>query len=124
MVKRVGGTFTGTTPLTIWTPETGNRILLNGIYLQAWVVTALVGATPFDFVGVCAGTNSTVLWDIGRIASATDAAGISYGYFPISFPGAYAFANVDSPLVVATGATIGTGVIRVRGFVYGSERLG
>ena len=74
-VKRVNGTITGTTPFNIWVPDASSRIQLNGIYLQAWVTTALVGATPFDFVAVCAGSSVTPLWDIGQIATATDAAG-------------------------------------------------
>jgi hypothetical protein len=125
IVKRVNGTITGTTPLTIWTPEAGNRIRLFGVFLTAQITTVLAGATPFDTISVCDATSATPLWDIGKIVTATDAVGLNYGSAPMaSLPYGYPLAAIGNLLVVTTAATIGTGVIRIRGFVYGSESLG
>jgi len=124
VVKRAGGTITGTTPGAIWTPASGKKVRLRGIALRARVTTDLVGATAGDPIWLADTTVATPLLQLGRVVSATDVATTEYGFVYFGMPGGgYTLAAADGPLVVVTGATIGTGVIVVRGFVWGDEVL-
>ena len=118
IVKRVFATKTGTTASTIWTPATGKAIYLRGGQLRTWVATALVGATPGDGVYVMSAT--TPFACIAVIKTATDAAGVDYGFVTFDSAG-FPVDAINTPLTINTGGTIGAGVIQFCGYVWGDE---
>ena len=123
VVKLINSTFTGTTLVPIWTPAVGRRIYFQGCALRPVCVTALVGAT----VGhgpVIAENVFNPMVSLGVFATATDAAGTNYGFTWMDLENGVPFSAVDAPLYLGThaNATIGAGVIRVCGMVWGDER--
>src|SRR5262245_13783260 len=123
VIKLINVTFTGTTPVAVWTPTTGRRIVFQGCSLCARVTTALVGATVGAPIVIGENINNP-LHVLGIIRTATDAPGaIDYGLVPLNMNLGYSFLAADAPLYASTygSSTIGTGVIRIHGMVWGDE---
>jgi hypothetical protein len=121
VVKRIAGTVTGTTALTIWTPATGKKIRVHGIWVQGRVTTILAAATINDPIWLAETSIATPLIQIGRIVSATDAVGTAYGFFTLNIDAGFTLSAASAPLVINTAAGITTGVITFNGFVSGAE---
>jgi hypothetical protein len=123
-IQKIYTTITGTTPATLWTPTTGRRLTIKGCALRASVATTLVGATPGGEILICDATNATPIFSLGVITTATDAAGKDFGFTHFECAGGYPLSAVNNALVLAlAGAgTLGAGVVRLTGFIWGDDR--
>lgn len=114
---------TGTTAFTVWTPSTGKRYVLRGWSCIAVVKTVLVtgagaahtlffkdGTGAFPVAPICPYVSNAAVDTILRADPA-----------PVLLDSGIAGSVVDSPLTIATGNDIGTGVIRFTGVVWGVE---
>lgn len=122
VIKAVNATFTGTGTAAIWTPASGRRVVFQGCALRASPTTALAGATPGH--AICIGESlASPIVSLGAIRVAADAAGVDYGLTFLDLDFGWTFAAVDTPLLLGTytSSTIGAGVIRVVGLVWGDE---
>lgn len=114
---------TGTTAATIWTPLQGKRYVLRGFSCVAVVKEVLVtGATSANALFFKDGTGATIVTTICPYASNAAADTILRAdCAPVLLDSGIPGSVVDSPLTIATGNSIGTGVIRFTGVVWGVE---
>lgn len=123
VVKQVDHQITGTGLTAIWTPVSGRKIVFQGCALRACVITALVGATPGTGIVIAENVSSPMV-SLGGFRTATDAAGTDYGFVFINLATGWPFSAVNAPLFLGAhlNATIGAGVIRVVGLIWGDEQ--
>ena len=125
----VNGTMTGDISLVAnmleaWLPATGSRFLLRGARLTIVCTTTCTG-TGADVLFLCdQGLLTKVIAPMAAISRSMPA-GTVVGD-PIEFnlgAGIYSQA-VSQRLAIAANGTIGTGVLRVTGILYGDEVIG
>ncbi len=116
-------TFTGTGTIVVWTPSLGARYKVKGISIICGVDETLAAAKPVVFY-LADGTSENVVAPI-TIAPATAAAGSVYPttgapiYIDLREGCIGTLANTT--LVIRANRTIGAGVARFCGTVFGEE---
>ena len=121
----VATSFTGTTFATLWAPATGKKFKLKGVSLQLGISTTLAGS-PSDLVALFdnANNNSTAVTAcplVNLSLAGTNAAGTSFGTIQFFLREGYTSAAINNTLRIGSYGTIGAGVIRVVGVVFGDE---
>lgn len=125
----INGTLTGDISqvgnmLNVWVPETGKRYLLRGGRLTI-VCTVTCTGTGADVLFLCdQGTLANVFTPLAAISLSMPAGTVVGDPIEFDFGSGVYSQNVDSILRVAANGTIGTGVLRVTGILYGDEVIG
>ena len=119
--RAINGTITGTTALTVWDPPVGTTFVLKGYLVDAIVDTAVAAtAGPVACYFADSADTNRVVAPIGTfLDNAAEGVALSRDVPEMSSGrrGSSATAN----LVITTNATIGAGVIRFAGVVWGDE---
>lgn len=114
----INGTFTTTGTLAVRTPQAGATIVVKAWQLVLMVETVLAGSAPVA-VFLCEGSTSAPGPALGAFQKIAQPGEFRLAYQE-AFQG-FRFSGANNSLHVGASASIGSGVIRVTGVVYGDE---
>jgi len=121
-VVQVNQSVTGIGTYTLWLPPiTGEKVVLKGCALRAWVTTTCAGLTPGTGLYLMDLDLAHPILCIAVFKTATDAAGTDYGMVYGEFPGGYRLTNTTLTLRLSDLGSMTGGAIQVMGLVWGDE---